>query len=122
MALFNKKTDLQNAEANGQIKTMPKADTQPQITIFEKTPAIDSPEDFRNAIGHAQMEGIGYVEVTDRLFNYLVKNQVTRYLTYGDPGIKVYKDGTKDQYDKEDSMNAEAYAEMLAKRTSEGTQ
>lgn len=110
-----KKNDLfHNAEANGQIRSLPEIDTFE--TPAKATVVLSTPEDFRAAIGNAQMEGIESVEVSEDLFKYLIKNQNTRYITYGDPGVKVYRTGTKAECDKEDKMNAEAYADMIGKR------
>jgi hypothetical protein len=116
MAGPTKKNDsFHDAEANGQIRTLPEVATLDAITE-PKLEILDTADDFRTAIGNAQMEGIDHVIVTERLFKYLIKNQTTRYLTYGDPGVKVYKEGTKKECDKEDKMNAEAYGDMLGKR------
>lgn len=100
------------AEALGEIKTMPEAnnDALPEV---EKEPTVDNPEEFRMAIGHAQMEGRDYVEVTEKLFKYLLKNAKSKYITYGDPGIKVFLAGTKDKILREESMSADAYHSMI---------
>jgi hypothetical protein len=98
------KNDLMDAEAMGQLKTMPSTKGQ----IIEKDlskEVIDNPQDFQAAIGHAQMAGQDYVEVSDRMFSYLVKNSATEYLTYGNPGVKVFKEGTRDKIVEFESLN-----------------
>ncbi len=77
---------------------------------------LDNPEEFRVAVGQAQMDGIQHLEVTEKLFAYLTRNSDTKYLTYGDPGLKIYKAGTKDAIEKVESMNAEAYNDYLVKK------
>lgn len=108
------------AEAMGEIVTMPEINEsvvgikEPQEEII-----IDNPEDFRMAIGQAQMEGEESIEVGEKLFKYLLKNSKSPYLTYGDPGIKVYLKGTRDKLEREEKMSAEAYLDMLGKKAKE---
>lgn len=101
------------AESLGEIHTMPEEITKDVETKEEEVEVIDSPDAFRIAVGHAEMEGKNHIEVSERLFKYLVKNSKTRYITYGDGGIKVYKVGTKEENDKIDSMTAEQYIEYV---------
>lgn len=103
------------AESLGQIKTMPEIDEK-VVALEEPKKIIDSPEEFRLAIGQAQMEGEDSMEVGEKLFKYLLKNSKSPYLTYGDPGIKVYLAGTREKYEREDAMNAEAFMELKAKQ------
>jgi hypothetical protein len=91
-----KEKDMAVAESLGHIKTMPVAKTNILAEEFNDK-VVDNPEDFRVAIGHAQLSGKDYIEVSEPLFNYLVKNNQTEYLTYGSPGVKVFKEGTKDK-------------------------
>lgn len=97
------------------IKTLheQKEDVQEQEV---KSLYAESPEDFRVALGQAQMEGFDHITVSEKLFNFLVKNNKTRYLTYGTPGIKIYKEGTKDECDSEDSMSFDIYNDYLVKK------
>lgn len=111
---MKKDGDLKSAESLGQIKTSPKADvTETDAVVSE---VIDNPEEFRMAIGNCQLEGRNWVEVSERLFNYLIKNQKTAYITYGDPGIKVFKTGTRAGIAKEERMSAEEYADYAARK------
>jgi hypothetical protein len=94
---------------------MPEIDEK-VVALEEPKKIIDSPEEFRLAIGQAQMEGEDSMEVGEKLFKYLLKNSKSPYLTYGDPGIKVYLAGTREKYEREDAMNAEAFMELKAKQ------
>lgn len=67
---------------------------------------IDNPEDFRVKVGQAQMEGVKFLTVTEKLFNYYCKS-ADDYFTYGEPGIKVYKEGTREKSETKDSRTAE---------------
>jgi len=108
---------FRDSEALKEIKPLPmvhepKEKEKPEVEI------IDDPESFRMAIGHAQMAksegtGDGCIEVSERMFKYLIRNQKTRYITYGDPGIKVYLAGTRAEMDKEDMMNCEEYSKYM---------
>ena len=113
-------TDLKEAQAVGHLKTMPEF-----RVLDEKVPepgeVIDDPDSFRAAIGHAQMlEEVGekHVFVSERLFNFLLKQQAkkSRYFTYGNPGIKVYREGTKESNDDIDNMSALDYHEYAARQ------
>lgn len=108
------------AESLGEIQTMAESDETGLQQQENEVTLIDNPEDFRIAIGQAAMNGEDYVEVSEKLFKYLVKNSKTRYLTYGDNGIKVYKVGTKQENDRIDKMTAEAYLEYEHKQKEAG--
>lgn len=112
--------DFKKAEALGQIKTMPEtpAETMPEV-IEQSMPVIDNPADFQAAIGNAQMDELDYIEVTEKMFKYLAKNSKTKYLTYGNPGIKVFIQGTREEMQAEDNMSAEAYHDLVGKRKSQ---
>ena len=103
------------AEAVGELNTLA-GEFEPTKEAKEETNIIDNPEDFRIAIGQAEMNGEKFVEVSEKLFKYLVKNSKTRYITYGDGGIKVYKAGTKEENDYIDKLTAEQYIEYIAKQ------
>ncbi len=107
--------DLRLGEAKGEVKTLPKfEDIQKTEKILESV--IDSPEEFRTAIGRCQMDRVDHIEVTERMFEYLVKGHATPYLCYGNPGIKVYRVGTKPENDRLERMSAEDYSRYLATR------
>lgn len=106
--------DLKTAEALGQIKTLPETPELPMVEETEEA-VIDNPQDFQIAIGNAQMDGADHIEVTERLFKHLIKGAKTKYITYGNPGIKVFMKGTRDKIEREESMNAEDYANHILK-------
>ena len=115
-------TDLNKGEALGQIKSMKQAPEKeaPKQVTDETNGIIDNAEEFRMAIGNAQMENLEYVEVSERLYKFLLKNRESNYLTYGDPGIKVYRAGTKKKCDREDNMPPERlYQERMLKAAAE---
>lgn len=109
--------DLKKGEALGMVRTMPtKTEPVAMRPVFDsEVGVVDSPHEFQGAIGQAQMEGLEYVEVSERMFSYLLKNNKSNYLTYGSPGIKVYRAGTRAQMEREDRMSAEMKHEYLAK-------
>lgn len=106
---------LKDAEAIGQIKSLPEVAVQPAV-VEEASEVLDTPHDFQMAIGNAQMDGKEFVEVSEKLFKYLVKNNKTNYLTYGDPGVKVFKVGTREEIENEESMTAEQSHEVKIRK------
>jgi hypothetical protein len=110
-------TKFENAEALGDLKTLPfEEEDLADVVGDDVAEIISKPIEFQMAIGHAQMEGKDFVEVTPELFQYLVKKAKTKYLTYGDPGVKVYKAGTREEIEREENMNAEHYHEHIMKK------
>ena len=107
------------AESLGEITTMPEINEEVVKSEDEKSEIIDNPQDFRMAVGQAAMEGQEYIEVSEKLFKYLLKNSKSKYLTYGDPGIKVYLAGTREEIEREERMSAEQYAEYISKKARE---
>lgn len=109
----DKAKEFQNAEAAGHIKTMPASKANIVETKEEDFKVIDNPTDFQYAVGNAQMSGRTYLEVSDELFNYLVKNNNTQYLTYGNPGIKIFKEGTMEKILAFESLSPDEQAKKL---------
>lgn len=65
------------------------------------------------------MEGIGELTVSEKLFAYLCKDKNSRSLTYGDPGIRVFIDGTQEKLLIEEGQTAEeAYVRDIRKKQS----
>lgn len=81
---------------------------------------INTTQDFHLAVEQAQVERIDSLEVTDelfkKLFHHVYKENTQLYVTYGSPGIKVYREGKKAECDKLESMTAEQSADYLAKK------
>lgn len=113
---MNKTDEFKKAEALGQIKTMPAEKELPAPVEPEPIEIVNDPASFAAAIGNAQMEDIDSIEVGEKLFKHLMRNSKAKYLTYGNPGIKVYLAGTRDQIEREENMSAEAYGDMMARR------
>lgn len=118
----DQKTLFKDAEAMGNIKTGPVI-PEPEAPMAHQTKVIDNPTDFQYAVGKAQMamqegDGEDYVEVSKELFEYLVKNQKTPYITYGDPGVKVYLEGTREACEERDRLSADdAYTRGVKERS-----
>ena len=106
---------FKESESRGHIKSLKAKKEDPVEVTPTSELAIDNPEDFRMAIGNAQMEGLDYIEVTEKLFSYLVKNNKTNYLTYGEPGIKVFKVGTREEIQRLENMSAEEHLNYTIK-------
>lgn len=107
--------DLDKAALKGALKPLKEAKTLPQVKE-EKVEVIDDPTEFQMAISKAQMEGVDSLEVTERIFNWLIKNNKTASLTYGNPGVRVFKTGTKDSILNEEKMNAEDWHAVNIRR------
>jgi hypothetical protein len=110
--------EAKEAEALGAIKTLPNFKEDQEIEYNEEPTAkvIDSPREFEMAVANAQMEGDEHIEVSERLFNHLVKKAKTPYLTYGKPGIKIFKEGTKEEIQRIEKMNAEDYGNYVGRK------
>jgi hypothetical protein len=108
--VFMAENEFKKSEALGKIKTMPKVEEK-QVVEFEKEKVIETPDEFRIALGNAQMDDVEYIEVSEKLFKHLLKNHKSKFLTYGDPGIKVYAVGTRDKYEAEQDMSADQFYE-----------
>jgi hypothetical protein len=82
----------------------------------EKAYVIDSTEDFRFAMGEAQLTGKKNLEVSHRLFDHLTLGKPTPYIIYGNPAVKIYREGTMDQIEKLESLDVEDLIELKAKK------
>lgn len=119
MSKQNGNQDFKRAEAIGQIKTMPTQAEPVGIAEPEAEGVVSTPHDFQAAIGRCQMEGPDYLEVSDKLFSFLVKGQKTDSLTYGKPAIRVFRAGTRDAVLKIERLNAEQYHEFAMKQANQ---
>lgn len=75
---------------------------------------IDSPEEFRNAVSQAQMNNQDFLTVSPRMFKYLIKDEKLNSFTYGQPGIQVFKDGTREDVEREQDMSADYYYKHMS--------
>jgi hypothetical protein len=82
----------------------------------DNAPLPDSTHDFQKAVMDRMMAGYDFIEVSDRIFDFYRVDPDTAYFTWGKPGIKVYRAGTKPELDRLDRMKAEEYAEYKAKK------
>lgn len=111
---------FREAEAVGQVKSLPEVKEEAKAEVFEQSHAvIDTPDKFQEAIGNAQLDGLEYIEVEEKLFKHLVRNSPTEYLTYGKPGVKVFKRGTREAILKKDNLSAEAYHDFVSRKRAE---
>jgi hypothetical protein len=120
----NQDLDFKDAEMFGKIKTAPSIPTQP-VPKVEEDVVVETPSDFQEAVARAQFavtegDGKDYVVVNERLFRYIMKNQPGNYLTYGEPGVKVYLAGKKDEVDMIEAMTAEEFATYQSKKKKNG--
>lgn len=118
------KTDIfRDAEALSKIKALPTA-KEMSAPVVHRQEIIDDPGEFQSAVGRCQMtmheDGKDYIEVSERVYKYLLKNNISRYITYGDPGVKIYLAGTKEENDDIDRMSAEAYHNYLGQKKRNG--
>lgn len=91
-----------------------------QTSTKKEVTALDNYRDFDEALmaihRDPDMHDDPYLEVTEKLFLSLTKGQKTPYLIVGNPGVRVFKVGTKNQIEGEEDMTAEAYRELEIKR------
>lgn len=111
--------DLSSAEAVGHIKSMPEMQGLPQEADIVDDSVIDDPDTFRMAIGNAQMEEREWIEIGERLFKHLVRNNKTEYFTYGSPGVKVFLKGTRKEIMQRERMTSDDYHEYITKKKSQ---
>lgn len=82
----------------------------------EVSPAIASnPHEFHIMVGKAQMSDDRAVEVTPELFAYLLNGQKAPFIMYGNPAVRVYKVGTRDEIEAREQMTIEQISQLRAK-------
>lgn len=107
MKMFKTTKDpFKKAEALGDLTTMPVMETMNQAQEPQKKPVVSNPEEFRTAQWEAQHDGTGYIEVTEELYKFIIKNNPTESFTYGNPGIRVFKEGTREKILSEEKKSA----------------
>jgi hypothetical protein len=67
------------------------------------TEVVSDLHSFQTAIAHAQLNGLEYIEVDQKVFDYFIKKSPSAYFFYGSPGIRVYLENTKDQIKAEEA-------------------
>jgi hypothetical protein len=74
-----------------------------------------NPHEFQVMVGKAQMSQDRVVEVTAELFDYLLNGQKAPFIMYGNPGVRVYKVGTRDEIERREDMTLDQIAQLRAK-------
>jgi hypothetical protein len=64
---------------------------------------INDLQSFQNAIASAQLNQDEFIEVDAKVFNYYVRDGKSKYFTYGNPGVRVYLEGMREQVEEEES-------------------
>lgn len=74
-------------------------------------------QDFEKAYRRAVMEKRTTLEVTPELFDYLCEDKNSASLTWGKPGVRVFKTGTVTEILKQEEMRAEdTYSAAIHKK------
>lgn len=102
-------SSFKDAEALGHIRTMPEHKELPKVDEPAQSTAINDPDTFRMEIARAQMEGIPHLFVTKKVMDYLLRGNKGVSITYGNPGVRVYLEGTKEGCDDIEKLSAEAF-------------
>lgn len=95
------------------------SEPQPLTLGFDETQPIDDFSQLQMAVGEAQLnESTDHLFVSERLFKAIIKKARTsnQSIMYGDPGIRIYVPGAKEELDKHDRMSAEAYGQYLGEK------
>ena len=104
------KDAFKDAEALGKINTMPELKHTPAVEE-PNTEVITDPTQFQMAIARAQFDGIDHVIVDKNVLMSLLRGNKGVSLTYGNPGVRVYLEGTKESCEDIEKLSAEAYHE-----------
>lgn len=70
---------------------------------------LDTLEDFRSAVGQAQLSGKGHVVVSPRIFHFLTSGKETPFLDFGSPSIRVYCSDTMQKVVEIEEMNLDTF-------------
>ena len=84
-----------------------------------KTNIASNPTEFHTMVGKAQMSDDRVVEVTEELFNFLLNGQKSDYIMHGNPAVRVYKVGTRDQIEYRESLSLDELMKLRAKEAQE---
>lgn len=109
----SKQADFKQAEALGHIKTMPITAEAPKEEEAKADDVIDDPDSLRFAVANAQMDGVPYLFVSERVMQYIVRGKKDVSVTYGDPGVRLYVKGTKEGLDELESLPGEKFHERM---------
>lgn len=86
-------------------------ETQAELKADASKGPIDSMDDYRHAVSEAELDGLEYIEVTDRVFDKIRPGAKTLDTFVTGPGLMVYRSGTnaKDRHESITNMSAEEY-------------
>ena len=93
------------------VPRLPEAKAEALEQTITDDKIYDNLHEFEMAVANAPLDGIEYLEVNQKVFDYLTRKQKTRYVMY--KGVAVYLEGTKDRNDAIDSLSADAYGEQV---------
>lgn len=92
-------------------------------TTEKKTKPIDNYDEFNEAILDIHRNITEYhdpsLEVSEKFFLALTKGKDLRSMTWGDPGVRIFKSGTMDEILSEENLPAEQYRDLEIKRKRE---
>lgn len=99
-----------------------KTSSSNKVQTVNLNDVITSFQDFERAYRIASMEGVDTLEVTPEVFDYICSDKNSDSLTWGKPGVRVFKAGTVDEILKRENMKADdTYsADILKKRKAMG--
>ncbi len=103
------------SDTKGEFKPLPEA-IVPQDDVVEENPVVQTPEMFSHALSMAQMEGRDYLDVSERVFKYLVRNNKTDSITVGNPGVRVFIEGTREKILSLENLSIEEYNRQIRGR------
>ncbi len=96
---------------------MAKEAIKPSITLEEAPDTvIDTLDDYRRALDNAQLDGLDYIEVSEKVFNRVKPghSDIDNFTT-GNPGVMVYKLGKREALEAIERMSASDYHEYITK-------
>lgn len=82
--------------------------------IKESEGVVTELAQFRNALSAAQLAKKTYLEVSEEIFTFLANGEVTNYINYGTPTIRIFRPGTKEEIERRERMNIDALAKLQA--------
>lgn len=84
---------------------------------------IDNHGDFNEALleaqGNVEHEPNPYLEVTEKFFLALSKGKSIQSMTYGDPGVRIFKFGMAEEILSYESLPADKHRDLEIKKISE---
>lgn len=89
----------------------------------EKSSVIDNHDDFNSALldlqSNIDQDKYPHLEVSEQLFMALSRGRKLDSMTYGHPGVRIFKEGTSDDILEYESVSAEKHREREIWKISE---